>query len=333
MKVIATIAGLVALTLAGAGVAQAAAGPHGPYTSTSDGCAGCHRTHTAASPKLLINTNTGLCLTCHGTAATGAETNVVDGVYEGTTLGTQNAGLTGGGFTNAHQDTALTGTATSGATTSVHAVQGTPGYSSTATMWGAGSLNSGAGSAFDLYCTSCHDPHGNNNYRMIKTLVNGVPVTVTPTDESSKSYTTASYYKPTAGTGQWEISGFCAACHTRYQATASGSGETDSGDSIFAYRHRNDAASGSALNGLTYSFPANLALPVSSVNGGTPTASPDNRSMVCLTCHYSHGTRATMGFTSGSVAWPGGGSSPNGNSRSSLLRLDNRGVCENCHAK
>lgn len=312
--------------------ALADGGPHGSYTATTDSCAGCHRTHTASNPSLLSDSNTALCLTCHGSGATGADTNVMDGTYGGTTMGAQNGGLNSGGFANSKQDTGMTGTAISGPSTSLHRVQGMPGYSGTATMWGAGPSGS-SGTSFDLYCTSCHDPHGSPNYRMLKTNVNGIAVTVSPTDEGSKSYTTPKYYKPTTGSGQWEISTFCAACHTRYMATGSDSGDTATSDPVFKFEHRIDAPSGAGVGGTTYSFPANLALPVSTVNGGPPTTSPDNRSMTCLTCHYSHGSKAVMGTNSGGVPWPGSTSAQNSNARSSLLRLDNRGVCQNCHPR
>jgi len=38
-----------------------------------------------------------------------------------------------------------------------------------------------------------------------------------------------------------------------------------------------------------------------------------------------------MGTNSGAVAWPDNSTTPSGNARSSLLRLDNRGVCVQCH--
>lgn len=314
------------------GDALANGGPHGAYTATTGACASCHRTHRASATNILSASDTAFCLTCHGTGATGADTNVSDGVYEGTAYGTQGAGLNGGGFSYAKQDTSLSGLASSGPVTSIHSVQGTVSYTSTATMWGAGSINSGAGYAYDLHCVSCHDPHGGSNYRLIRSTVNGVAVTVSQTDETSKSYTSPTYFKA-PGAGQWEISSLCGACHTRYDSTAGGSGDNSSGDNIFTYRHRIDAPSGSSVNGIYYAFPSGISLPVSTVNGGPSTISPDNRALVCLTCHYAHGTKAVMGASSGVVPWPNGADAPNGNARSSLLRLDNRGVCENCHSK
>ena len=38
-----------------------------------------------------------------------------------------------------------------------------------------------------------------------------------------------------------------------------------------------------------------------------------------------------MGTYSGIVAWPDLATAPSGDGRSSLLRLDNRGVCIGCH--
>ena len=172
------------------------------------------------------------------------------------------------------------------------------------------------GVAYDLYCTSCHDAHGSANYRMIKTTVNGVAVTLADADSAAKSYTATHYY---AGTTQWSISTFCAACHTRYQVTTSASGETSSTDYIFTYRHREDAPSGAVVNGITYTFPTTIALPMSSTDGAAPVASPtDNRSMVCLTCHYAHGSKAAMGTNSAGETAPSSASCQR--SRASKLR-------------
>jgi len=73
---------VMALSVFVTGTALADNGPHGGYNSTTAACAGCHRTHTATGPKLLVAaTGVDLCLTCHGTTGTGADTDVLSGLY------------------------------------------------------------------------------------------------------------------------------------------------------------------------------------------------------------------------------------------------------------
>ena len=60
---------LVLVTVLGFAIASAAsanAGPHGGFTATTDACASCHRTHTAAFGRLLMVDPATLCLSCHG---------------------------------------------------------------------------------------------------------------------------------------------------------------------------------------------------------------------------------------------------------------------------
>lgn len=52
----------------------------------------------------------------------------------------------------------------------------------------------------------------------------------------------------------------------------------------------------------------------------TPPPSTYNARLMCLTCHYAHGTKATMDELLASQG-------------ARLLRLNNRGVCEDCHKK
>src|SRR5665647_3991300 len=69
------VVGCAILLLLGAVTASADNGPHmagaGPIADT---CAGCHRAHTAQASYLLRQSQPGLCFTCHGTSATGANT-------------------------------------------------------------------------------------------------------------------------------------------------------------------------------------------------------------------------------------------------------------------
>ncbi len=195
-------------------------GPHVAVTNngstvlTSDTCAGCHRIHTGKGEYLIVaDTETNLCLTCHGPNAAGATTNVVTGVQYtpaasypsagwqqrsglGTDAsGTQLGALRAGGFLQARLDqpirlsngTSLKGQVPVGvaeATTSAH--MHLPTYSgvddSNGIAWGNGANGSGVGPTVELECTSCHNPHGNGNYRILNPLPTASGATQSVTD-------------------------------------------------------------------------------------------------------------------------------------------------------
>lgn len=212
----------IILSLALVGIASANAGPHGGYSNTTDGCAGCHRAHTAIGGPLLVKTSIyALCTTCHGSSGSGANTDVLDGLfierggYAG--KGTSGAMLNGGGFlylggTVPADPTDAVAPATE--TTSAHNVDGMParGYvagagddGQTAPAWGGGTAVGlawdgawPAGSNVKLECTSCHNPHGSTNYRILNDYT------------YSKSYaggTYASWYgsRPYYGATEWQL--------------------------------------------------------------------------------------------------------------------------------
>jgi cytochrome c553 len=196
------------------------------------------------------------------------------------------------------------------ATTSKHDVDGVA-----RTAWGRGDISAiaNAGTSVTLTCGSCHDPHGNGQYRILKPTPEGAysgayagPPTVAAmsniaiADGTAWTYTTTNYWAPADATAteyNTKVSSWCASCHTRYLA-GSGAGSTSSTDAVFNYRHR--------------------------TNGSTGTTA-------CVVCHVSHGSNAAMGTNSQAVPLPG--ATLGRGTDSSLLRVDNRGVCQQCHTK
>lgn len=303
---------LMALTGASA---SANNGPHaGTFTGTTDACAGCHRAHTGVAAKLL-KTGTSqydLCVSCHD--GTGANTKVTTGVYLGTANGTLNAGLRGGGFEQALMNTPLNGnfgtngtsTGNPAAITSRHSVNGT-----SLTAWGSNST--GNGEAVSLVCGNCHNPHGNDNYRILRPRPSSLASydTILPAigiSGAADNYTipyTANLTRDLTNYGgnvTSVIGNWCSQCHTRYLAST-GAGSTNSTSAPYLFRHM--------TNGL---------------NGE------------CFRCHVAHGSSANMSGWAGNttLAWPDGTTSKawqtgTEGQYSRLLTVDNRGVCLQCH--
>jgi predicted CXXCH cytochrome family protein len=373
--IIGIVAGIAMVLLAGLGTnVQTASADNGPHVATGsdatpDKCASCHRIHTGQNEYLLKEAGTieEFCYSCHGTGGAGSDLAVQEGTfYGGTTPGfpyggktaSDNVGLRGGGFEEARINTTDPSNslnpnpspptvtigilATKQPVVSNHAIDGTAG-----TMWGNGAIDSGPGLAnATLECTSCHDPHGNGNYRILRTVPTGsggagfaIPDTY---PKSATDYTTGNYLNlyfggatpavtpvPGAATPAPGISiladtaNWCAQCHTRYLAArrgtlpspgpgtpAPGDSRWDSGDDIFTFRHTSAGWGRSATNG---------------------NASWNNRA--CITCHASHGSNSQMtGAYSSTIEYPGGATPAPGDPRGAMLKMDNRGICRKCHA-
>jgi len=310
-KILFTLMVTLLMAVASSSLSRADNGPHGNFSSlTTDSCSGCHRAHTGSEAKLLMTSTASLCESCHGPVGTGADTDVWDGVYltrdattENPVEGVQNRGLKGGGFVNSVMNTSFAVSAVSAPSTSQHTFNGTPGL-----IWGNGPVGSGAGQSLVLDCASCHNPHGNAGptgtatYRILRPIPEGSGAAsgVVIADLTAKTYTvdatSGNYWGQNYGTTETSLGLWCATCHSRYLA-GSGAESNSSGDPIFTFRHRTDGSGG----------------------------------VSCMDCHVAHGSSATMGPNSGSVAWPDDTTTPSGNNRSSLLRLDNRGICVQCH--
>jgi predicted CXXCH cytochrome family protein len=305
--------------LSGSRSASADGGPHVKgQGATTDSCAGCHRAHTGqAANGLLAATEVQLCYTCHdGSQST---TNVVLGSQ---TQAGGGGALKGGGFSAARIMTAddsvdpYTGdgiirplpAGQAQAVTSAHSVDGTPQK-----IWGNGSPGSGSGFAgFQLTCTSCHDPHGNGNYRILRpnpASDGGAPAEAAPVNvpDLHQPYTTSNYLDrgpvfvtPVQKRGMPALSAWCSQCHTRYLTSTASARTAAAGDSIFTFRHT------------TYYV-------------GAPS---------CVSCHAAHGTNAMMTGYAAQVEWPNaGGEGTPSVSSSRLLKMDNRGICLKCHPR
>ena len=186
---------LAAMPVSADGGPHVASANSGVSTLAADGCAGCHRAHTAQGEMLLADGDPDeLCVTCHGAAGTGATTDVKSGVQyavgAANLRGATVAGsLRAGGFVTARLDSTDTQRISyprlfgSGVTTffssnvkelaagepvtSAHIAFTGTSIVARGVAWGNGGLNSGPGPAFANTCTTCHNPHGNGYYRIL----------------------------------------------------------------------------------------------------------------------------------------------------------------------
>lgn len=162
---------------------------HGNYLTDTDACAGCHRAHTSVSTiqwtdtlgtehsSLLTTSATRMidfCYACHDGTSQGADTNVQEGIYEGSLYGSKDATLNGGGFETIGKNGAPV--------TSTHIADGAPWGAYGGGYAGAGDLgadgedpnaNLGETAPITMDCATCHDPHGSANYRILKSVVFG----------------------------------------------------------------------------------------------------------------------------------------------------------------
>lgn len=218
--------------------------------------------------------------------------------------------------------------------------------------------------AAPLQCTSCHNPHGTANYRLLKESVNGNTVNVkawyngaATKDEGARGLEagvpadkyTQNYYgsagtggAPTATTGS--LSSLCGACHTAYPSSGASTGYTAGG--VTHYRHKTEMPFSDWSNPDTARVSSNPetspisgfpALRLASMSGA---GTGSNNVVTCLTCHRVHGTSTTVSGYALKIS--GGGLGDNDltpsqapsydpNSTSTLLYTNNRGMCQACH--
>jgi predicted CXXCH cytochrome family protein len=356
-------------------------GPHvasvnnGSAGVNADSCAGCHRAHTAQGYGLLAESDeTALCLSCHGTSGLGAATDVENGVqYQlGTTdvRGTNVLGyLRAGGFVNArigsgegYRVAYLSGTnvrqnakvpvrtAGSQSITSGHMWNDGGVHAAVYPAWGNGpdSVTPFAGATVEVECATCHNPHGNGQYR----ILNPIPDPTAPGDDfvaATVAATVTDAALPGAGDARnYTIiqnnpsTGTLLASQVEALALPATAGD------YFRRKVPWNGTSGTANdapNGLSATFTTEISAWCLTCHTRYLSAGWDNKtddaiftyrhtsnatSRNCITCHVAHGSNAQMtGYNSATMDYPGGMAAPAGDSR--LLKVDNRGTCQMCH--
>jgi hypothetical protein len=310
--------------------------PHGSASEGPPDCLVCHRSQPRDGSVELVTPDVySLCVGCHD--GSGAETDVLRG--RSTKTG---ARLDGGGFLFVPDSDGVLRP-----TTSRHEVAGLPleggaisdGFG---TAWGSlGPSGNGPGVSGVLTCTSCHDPHGSTNYRLLRDAagmadrwLTGEPylgawqsyqVLAASSDADDCSYASGDRANYTAG-----MRDYCTTCHTEYLAPVHAavgyqpSGSYDAGDgegAVPRFRHAQVFEYEGVL-----SQPLRLVAPLTlddlGENGSQDSAQTQRTSVVCTTCHFAHGTAATVtGYAEDAP--------PTGDS--ALLYYDGRGVCLACH--
>jgi len=383
--------------MGGVGPAQADNGPHsipiqaagtaiqGTYGTGiqvanigGDQCASCHRAHTAKAEFLLKEAQPALCYTCHA-AGMGASTDVRNGQDQYT-----KKALRGGGFNYAKIDSgnatkemgpfngtrigtvnqvipALPTTTAAVATTSRHEIDGVTG----GTAWGNGAFSeSGIGKSLTLECGSCHDPHGNGNYRILKPIPDDSgyavreirPARLAVPDDPNKAgdqsippvaavISTATGIKiPDAGTKVYTTANYWLAGDTNVPPDASASYTGELTGAVNGLNGTSpDGYIANVANWCTTCHTRYLATtqsyktPLKDAAGVTDTkfmyrhrsdANYKAGAANCITCHVSHGSNAKVEGASVGLN-PGDTSVVGADSR--LLRVDNRGTCVMCH--
>ncbi len=292
---------------------------------TTEGCAGCHITHVA-NAKFLLNqgpSQTDFCYGCHASNLA-SPYNVEDGIILATDGVTTN-NSTAGGF-----DLVAGGTFTA---TSKHNVE-VPGTAAVGDFEAAripGVINTTNALTGGFRCGSCHDPHAGDkpNDRLLRVtpITGGGSVGTSTATAVDFVYTAATLVVSDYGSDQSHLNNlnsWCGTCHNRFNVADNGGRTMNNGK----YRH----AMGVAVDPTV--MQTTTLKPYLGVKNGVATTT--NNFINCLTCHYAHGSnKAKMNiYKSWQRDFASTDTDGSGNfveTDSTLLRMDKRGVCYDCH--
>lgn len=280
------------------------ANPHGYYWDNPDLCENCHATHKADGPRLLREVNADrLCLTCHD--GTGSKYNVLSGKFKGldAAMYPSVAGPYGSleGITVEEQAYV---TSRHDLDIFIYAATGN-------------NIENLETADSHLSCSSCHDPHGNENYRNLRQNMRvssdpSIPLIQT----EAYSVTATTYEQPVYVRGAVE---FCGSCHSDFNQSAGASRTaritTDqpglhlASASLYKYMHPVNIDA-QFVSKTAYAVPVPTYLPY------------ENGRIICQTCHFTHGTM-NQGTHNRRDGYPS----------TVLKRFDQTVGCEDCHDK
>lgn len=339
---------------------------HGNYVSNTDTCRSCHVTHKAKhSAKTLLTQNSirALCETCHTEGQNGSKylvdygaVRTSSGDYVPSPAGPITTGSESETFGLPAPDTEEWAEKGLGPATSAHAFTGD--HASPGDTLNIG-LSTDRKSTVTLekrtmQCTSCHQAHPNdNNYRLLKSVNNtyapsttGTTLTATPTQVVVEAYAVSDGTNETARYKSTGITQFCAQCHKAFHP---GGGtvvvmQNDKPVILSSTEYNTGLAAGTYTEDQRiFLHPADKAmnlhgalltsnLPLYNSNDLAEGDSPNNITLengktrssyiTCITCHYSHGTPAKGEQPSNFMV---------GVKSTMLKRMDNSGVCQECH--
>jgi predicted CXXCH cytochrome family protein len=248
--------------------------------------------------------------------------------------------------------------------TSAHlALDGATDVVATNTAWGNGPLGSASvGPVVELECTSCHNPHGNGNYRILNpipapTVVSGaftevaspgidVADAASPPPGEPRNYTVIDaptladvgadptigdywrLYRPWDGVPTYDPTNPDADAHGIVPATAA-FGDQPSGTVGATWRGQMTAWCSTCHS----RYAANRSASTTPSVDAVYTYRHQTNQTECTQCHVAHGSDAVMsGAYSSTFAYPvePAGAALSGPS-SRLLKIDNRGTCQACH--
>ena len=220
-------------------------------------------------------------------------------------------------------------------------IAGTPGAAFSATA------NAGA-TGGTLSCGSCHNPHGNNAYRILNPIPatsggtfaaapTGVAVTdaALPPAGDTRNYTVIQTLNGTDSLLASQVAGYANTAgdyfHRRvpWNATVTGTSANDAPNGQAA------TFNGQINNWCSQCHSRYLAVTGAPFEEDSGDAifkyrHSNTSNKPCTTCHVAHGSNAAMpGVYSANMTYPGGTAAPVGDSR--LLKIDNRGTCQACH--